>query len=255
MPKGVQAIALISHYPMIWIWRGSLSWGFFPLPDLNCRNHQVEEESIWTYLIQVTNTIGSVSTSINRSPWRRGFLLIPLGLALAWLVLSPTARAVDPPPDGGYPNDNTAEGEDALFNLTTGIHNTATGYHALFSNTTGLNNTATGWEALEVNTTGIKNTATGCDTLHKNTTGSYDTASGVGALAHNTLGAYNTANGFDALHNNKTGSSNIALGDSAGIHNTTGNNNIDIGNLGAELSLPRSASAHRAPTQHLYRRD
>ena len=31
-----------------------------------------------------------------------------------------TARAVVPPPDGGYPNGNTAEGEDALFSLTTG---------------------------------------------------------------------------------------------------------------------------------------
>ena len=184
------------------------------------------------YSIQVTDAIQSVSTSIGRSLRRCGFLFIPLGLALAWLELSPAARAVDPPPDGGYPNENTAEGEDALFSLTTGTHNTAIGYHSLFANTTGRNNTASGWEALEVSTTGIKNTATGCDALHSNTTGSYDTANGVGALAHNTLGAYNTANGFDALHSNTTGSSNIALGDSAGINLTTGNNNIDIGNQG-----------------------
>src|SRR5437870_4139158 len=64
----------------------------------------------------------------------RGFLLIPLALALAWLALAPTARAVDPPPDGGYPNFNTAEGEDALFSLTTGISNTAIGFEALYSN-------------------------------------------------------------------------------------------------------------------------
>src|SRR6476661_2044714 len=38
----------------------------------------------------------------------RGFLLIPL--ALAWFALSPSARAVLPAPDGGYPSDNTAEG-------------------------------------------------------------------------------------------------------------------------------------------------
>jgi hypothetical protein len=48
----------------------------------------------------------------------RGFLLFPL--ALAWFALSPPARAVDPPPDGGYPNFNTAEGHDALLSLTTG---------------------------------------------------------------------------------------------------------------------------------------
>ena len=58
-------------------------------------------------------------------------------LALACFALSPTLRAVSPPPDGGYPNDNTAEGTDALFNLTTGTDNTAIGYRALSSNTTG----------------------------------------------------------------------------------------------------------------------
>jgi hypothetical protein len=64
--------------------------------------------------------------------WRiRSFLLIPLALALAWLALSRTAQAVDPPPDGGYLNQNTAEGEDALFSLTTGFGNAAVGYHAL----------------------------------------------------------------------------------------------------------------------------
>jgi hypothetical protein len=54
--------------------------------------------------------------------------------AFAFVTLSPTARAVTPAPDGGYPNQNTAEGEDALFNLTTGIDNTAIGFHALFNN-------------------------------------------------------------------------------------------------------------------------
>jgi hypothetical protein len=29
-------------------------------------------------------------------------------------------QAVVPPPDGGYPNFNTAEGQNALFSLTTG---------------------------------------------------------------------------------------------------------------------------------------
>src|SRR5712691_5897738 len=100
--------------------------------------------------IQLTNLIPSVRTSLNRSPWRRAFFLIPLALALGWLALSPTARAVDPPPDGGYPNFNTAEGEDALFSLDTsrGAYNTAMGFEALFGNTTGGGNTATGTEAL-----------------------------------------------------------------------------------------------------------
>src|SRR5437667_400812 len=68
---------------------------------------------------------------IGRSPLRYGFLLIPL--ALAWFALSSTVRAVTPAPDGGYPGGNTAEGEDALFNLDTsqGLGNTAIGFDAL----------------------------------------------------------------------------------------------------------------------------
>jgi hypothetical protein len=55
--------------------------------------------------------------------------------ALAWLALSPSVRAVDPPPDGGYPGQNTAGGEDALFSLTTGVENTAIGFQALVTST------------------------------------------------------------------------------------------------------------------------
>ena len=56
--------------------------------------------------------------SVNRVPWWPGFILIPL--VLACFALSPTAQGqLSPPPDGGYPNDNTAEGDDALFSLDT----------------------------------------------------------------------------------------------------------------------------------------
>jgi hypothetical protein len=82
--------------------------------------------------IQLTTTIPSVRNSLCRAPLRRGFLLIPLALALAWFALSPTAQAVSPAPDGGYPNGNTAEGDEALLNLTTGTNNTANGFEALF---------------------------------------------------------------------------------------------------------------------------
>src|SRR5712691_11944686 len=78
-------------------------------------------------------------------------LPILIALTLGCFGVSPTARAVDPPPDGGYPNFNTAEGEDALFSLTTGLFNTAVGYHALYSNAIGVNNTAVG-TALSSNT-------------------------------------------------------------------------------------------------------
>ena len=49
-------------------------------------------------------------------------------LALFCFGLSPRAQAVVPPPDGGYPGANTAEGQNALLSLTTGgFFNTAVG--------------------------------------------------------------------------------------------------------------------------------
>jgi len=173
-------------------------------------------------------------------------LLIPL--VFVCFGLSPEARAVFPAPDGGYPNDNTAEGEDALFSLTTGHDNTAIGFHALYSNTTGSNNTASGSFALTDNTTGFNNTANGVSALFGNTTGGSNTASGSFALTDNTTGVNNTANGVFALFlnttgngntangvqalSNTTGNNNIALGFGAGSNLTTGDNNIDIGNQG-----------------------
>jgi hypothetical protein len=220
--------------------------------------------------IQLTNTIPSLRNLINSSPSQCGFLLIPLGLALAWFALSPAARAVSPPPDGGYPNGNTAEGDNALFSLTTGTNNTATGFDALLSNTTGNDNTANGAFALQSNTSGIENTAHGAnalmnnttascgtangyDALRSNTTGGNNTATGWGALELNTTGGHNTANGFEALYNNKTGGNNIALGYLAGYNLTSGSNNIDIGNKGvaAEVNTIRIGTAGKQTATYI----
>src|SRR2546430_2586387 len=115
-------------------------------------------------------TTPDLRKSISRSPLRLGFLLIPL--ALVWLAISPTARAVTPVPDGGYPNENSAEGDDALFSLTTGSGNTAHGFEALYCNTTCNHNTATGQYALFSNTTGSNNIALGFGAGGNLTTGS-----------------------------------------------------------------------------------
>ena len=199
-------------------------------------------------LMQITNTSSSISNSRRLSRFLRGLLLVAAIFALAWFGFLPTARAVSPPPDGGYPNENTAEGEDALFNLnpttgsentaigfealfnnTTASGNTATGYSALFSNTTGSFNTANGFAALDSNSTGINNTANGADALAFNTTGSDNTATGLQALYANSSGTNNTANGVNALFSNASGGFNTANGLNALFSNTTGNNNTANG--------------------------
>src|SRR5437764_6706305 len=85
--------------------------------------------------------------------------------AVACFAPFPTAQAVVPAPDGGYPGGNTAEGDNALFSLTTGASNTAIGFAALFRNTTGNNNTATCLAALSSNTISNGNTANGFGAL------------------------------------------------------------------------------------------
>ena len=48
-------------------------------------------------------------------------------VTLVCVGLLPTMRAVSLAPDGGYPGGNTAEGQNALLSLDSGIYNTATG--------------------------------------------------------------------------------------------------------------------------------
>src|SRR5437762_1947589 len=87
--------------------------------------------------------------------------IAPILMVLACFGLSPTAQGVVPAPDGGYANQNTAEGTDALFSLTTGSGNTAIGFDALYSNTTGSYNVANGASALYRNISGFQNVADG----------------------------------------------------------------------------------------------
>ena len=151
--------------------------------------------------------------------------------ALGCFAFAPTAQAVVPPPDGGYPGFNTAEGDNALFSNTTGTSNTADGAEALQSNTTGIQNTANGLRALFNNTTGNSNTANGLKALLNNTTGNQNTANGINALLINRTGNGNIADGAGALFNN-TGSFNTAVGFTAGANLTTGSDNVCIQALG-----------------------
>jgi len=157
---------------------------------------------------------------------------IPLFLvAVACFGFSPMAHALlpPPPPDGGYPGANTAEGDGALFSLTDGIGNTAVGFDALNDNTTGNFNTATGSQALFNNTTGDDNTANGFQALAGNSSGARNTATGLYALLRNTGGSLNTANGTEALISNRTAWFNTAMGSQALFTNTTGLSNTANG--------------------------
>jgi hypothetical protein len=168
-----------------------------------------------------------------------------IALSLVWFALAARAQAVTPPLDGGYAGWNTAEGQDALFNLTTGGFNTAIGGHALYGNTTGISNTAVGAWSLAANSSGDQNVAIGQGTLRNNTTGPYNTAigfyalysndgpantaTGFLALRSNTLGGENTANGVGALQNNRHGSDNAATGVQSLYNNTFGDFNTANG--------------------------
>src|SRR5262245_65672732 len=98
-------------------------------------------------------------------------------VALSCLALSPGSKAVNPPPDGGYPGGNTAEGTDALLSLTSGTNNTAIGADALANNVSGHDNTAVGFQALLL-ATGNHNTAVGSEALFFDTDGHANTANG-----------------------------------------------------------------------------
>jgi hypothetical protein len=162
--------------------------------------------------------------------------------ALVCFALVQNTQAVSPPPDGGYPGANTAEGQNALFGLTSGYYNTAVGFSSLKSNTIGYLNTAIGVNALSLNTTGSSNTANGAAALYSNTTGQHNIANGGYALFSNTAGYSNIAIGTYALYFNTTGNSNTAIGGNAGLitgtlwDNTTGSSNTAIGALALRSS-------------------
>jgi uncharacterized coiled-coil protein SlyX len=178
-------------------------------------------------------TILPLTNSINRSPVRRRFFLIPLGLAC--FALSPQARAVC---QEGCDSSlfNAFLGDDALISNATGAGNTAVGWRSLFSNTDGSFNTGLGSGAL-VSNTGSSNTAVGAAALLRNTIGTGNTAVGTDAMAFNNTGISNTAVGAFALLENTDGQSNTALGRRALEMHTIGNDNTAVGVLALESNV------------------
>src|SRR5690348_18419618 len=100
---------------------------------------------------------------------------ICLLFAFLWLLAAePKGQAVNPP-DGCYPGFTTAEGCNALFNLTTGFGNTGVGWYSLYSVGDEGYNTGVGAGTLALNTAD-SNTAVGTAALLLNTSGDDNTA-------------------------------------------------------------------------------
>ena len=115
--------------------------------------------------------------------------------------------------------------------VTSGLNkNTATGEYALTNLTSGYYNTANGWRALQAATTGNRNIGIGYEAGRNITTSSDNTIIGYNSGYSITTGSLNVAIGRDALYNSTTSTNNIAIGQQAGYNITTGaSDNIAIG--------------------------
>src|SRR6185503_20232001 len=168
-------------------------------------------------LNQVNKLVSCGRDPARSLPLWRGFLLIPL--ILVCFAFTPQPRAavdVFPPPDGCYPHFTTAEGCQALKNLSGGVANTALGWRALFSADDNSFNVAVGAAALVLDHADA-NTAVGTAALLLNDFGGRNTAVGAAAMVNNGgnlegQGSFNDAVGAFALNGNTNGFSNNAMG-------------------------------------------
>jgi hypothetical protein len=119
--------------------------------------------------------------------------------------------------------------------LNTGSYNTAIGNSALAQNTSGNRNVAIGNEAMASNQSGAGNLAIGPynqaggdAVLSASTAGNNNTAVGGAALSKTTVSNI-TGVGYSAGFNNTSGTQNTYLGTYAGYYNQTGINNTALG--------------------------
>lgn len=123
---------------------------------------------------------------------------------------------------------NTAIGDEASYNTTTGSGNCSVGYASMYGNTTGGQNCSLGNAAMYLNRAGNWNVGLGTYALYWDTTGSYNVATGGEAL-WKSLGNYNTAFGHAAGANNVTGNNNLFIGAGADALDTNLTNATAIG--------------------------
>lgn len=133
----------------------------------------------------------------------------------------------------GYNVTNTALGNNALFNNTTGANNLAVGYQSLQYNTGGNYNVAIGGFSGNANTTGIYNTFIGSNT---NTSGTYNysTAIGYNATIYGSnqmvLGTSNETviiKGDSSFNNRLFVQNDVSMNGNLSVFNTIYSPNID----------------------------
>jgi hypothetical protein len=145
----------------------------------------------------LTSFRASLRNSTNYASSPHGLLFIPL-ILVSFALCQQMQGATDTPDPGPKPVSNTADGQNALLSITTGIHNTAIGFDALLLNSAGNFNTAVGSGTLLLNvgdpstSEGIENTAVGAGALLSNSTGEQSTANGAFALFLTTPKAFRT---------------------------------------------------------------
>jgi len=112
---------------------------------------------------------------------------------------------------------NTAIGNGALADVTSGLRNVAVGENAMAHMQSGIYNIAVGVGASEMAVKGDANIALGLQALRMNDSSSHNIAIGYQAL-YNNDSARNIAIGYQSLYYNNR-RSNLAIGHQAGVYN------------------------------------
>lgn len=152
--------------------------------------HPVQDAAAWAKWSQVMGVAASVASQWN-----------------VWSRVDPTCVGI---------------GTSTLISLQLGaIQNTALGNAAGANITTGQANTCIGYSAAPAMTVGNFTTSVGANSLLFYTNGlGFNTVFGYGAMARSLTGSSNVAVGFEALHDNGAGTQNVAIGAGA-LHSGT----------------------------------